>query len=330
MKGLDVNSNGVVSLDLECTLSQKQIMALKSMPAADKTKYILSIMGISTSERLYVPRYRIRGTDRLQTKEVGSVLNQFKQLINPELTHNPLRQDVGHWVGVEIECFVPNTERASGFNQQRRRLEGLLRAAKVKRVNVKHDGSLSPGGDDSTGMELTLLLNTKYGLQDLSKLCGVLHEVGAYVNKSCGLHVHLDARQFRDGREVKTFGSYIERCLPVLQHMIPTSRRDNSYCKYGMSSSVSGDRYYMVNLAAWERYGTVEVRMHGGSVDFPKIANWISLLKSIVNAKPQTTVRTFQAFIDATNLPDALVAYCEKRIEKFTPGFTSPNIRQVG
>ncbi len=54
--------------------------------------------------------------------------------------------------------------------------------------------------------------------------------------------------------------------------------------------------------------------MHGGSINAPKIINWVKLLGVIAGANLKRDLRTFQDLIDIPGMNDTLVAYAEERI----------------
>ena len=148
------------------------------------------------------------------------------------------------------------------------------------------------------------------GLAQLETVCTVLHRLHAKLNKRCGLHVHHDAR---------TLSLEAWRCLitlyaeyePVLDSLMPPSRRNNPYCQSLLRSHslatltahcaaahslqqlsvlvYNGDRYYKVNLQSFWRHGTVEFRQHSGTVEYAKIAAWISLTQALVESARQRT-----------------------------------------
>lgn len=215
-----------------------------------------------------------------------------------------------------------------GSGDARGDLRAKIRAAKLSRVTVKEDGSLDD--DEGVGVEVTLVYNTAHGHGKLQKLLEVLNSAGAWVNDTCGLHVHLDMRHARveaqkagfgdDLELVREYGERIGRALPVLKYMVPSSRRDNQYCQLGVSD-FDGERYYAVNLTAFEKFQTIEVRLHSGTTDFDKISNWIDLLKLIVKSPNARPLRSFQDLLDVTQMPDSLVAYVEKRLQLHGPEF---------
>jgi hypothetical protein len=195
-------------------------------------------------------------------------------------------------------------------------MEGLRKVLKdsgITRCQVKYDGSVEDS--DAHGIEVTILFNTKTGWSKLDSLCEILNDYNAYVNKTCGLHVHLDVRHLKPAK-AKLMGRRLNRALPVLKYLVDKSRHNNSYCNLGMSGfSRNADRYYAINMTSYFKFKTIEVRLHGGSTNFDKIKSWIEILQ-FVSARPMPkTGLNFQDLIDM-GLPEHLIEYADKRITK--------------
>jgi len=141
------------------------------------------------------------------------------------------------------------------------------------------DGSVChPNG---SGELVSPILSGLAGLQEVARAVGALEEAGAKVNRSCGLHVHVNARDFSVAERIAVLRRYAQFETDIDQ-MMPASRRGNAntYCQ-GVSSYVSYTnihhfaRHLKVNLTAFDRHGTVEFRQHAGTVNSTKINNWI-------------------------------------------------------
>jgi hypothetical protein len=315
--------NGKVSVARERVLTAKQLMTLSKMSGRTKAQWLATLLGIS-KERVWVPRIKSEaGRDVLAGKSKNSILNMLSHLTATNVNHAPTRNDLGQWVGVEIECFIPagcsrddeESEYYDGEREAKTRLRRAIEDARIKRCQIKGDGSLSCS--EGYGIEITLLINTKFGWTDLEKLCSVLSKHGCYVNRTCGLHVHFDARAMEKAGARK-FGRSIGAALPILSKMVPPSRRANTYCRLGVSR-FNGDRYYAVNLTAFRKYGTVEIRLHSGTTDLTKIRNWIELLQLVGNGGLTQPITDLQVLMDRLNMPDRLIEYVERRTSEFTP-----------
>lgn len=208
------------------------------------------------------------------------------------------------------ECDGLSSSNSSDLSS----LRDQLKKAQVANCSVRTDGSLSSGG-----LEVCILFDASKGFKKLEKLCKVLADNGATVDSSCGLHVHLDYHGFSK-TQVLAIGRHFEKFLPVLSQLVPASRRSNNYCKLKACDS---DRYSAINLTAFSKHKTIEVRLHSGTTSFEKIKNWVELLICIKNRydrkRPFTGVNNFQRFMDVLALPPHLTAYYDKRLQKFNP-----------
>ena len=83
----------------------------------------------------------------------------------------------------EIECLIPSELKPESI---------LMRGALYKHVSVHGDGSVE-GDSGYQGIEYVVLCRAN-DLGPLAELCSRLRSVGAKVNRTCGLHVHLDCR----------------------------------------------------------------------------------------------------------------------------------------
>jgi len=159
--------------------------------------------------------------------------------------------------------------------------------------------------DASCGYELVSPpLKGDEGFRQLKIACEVLNELGAKVDRRCGLHVHHDARDFSVDTFKRVFALYI-RYEDSIDELLPRSRRgsNNSYCKSlkgydalemlkqvrrcttveRLSRVYNNDRYYKINLQSYRRHGTIEFRQHSGTVEYEKIKHWIVLTQAIIN-----------------------------------------------
>ena len=178
---------------------------------------------------------------------------------------------------------------------------------------IVHDGSISPSGEDDIGREFV----TRGGLSgdelylSINNITSILANRGWYVNKSCGLHVHIDARDLR-ARQLAYILAVAKLCEPVLYKMVPPSRSNTRWAKripmsiedilrihdeedfidawyrsHGTSPSMekyNDSRYCGVNMHSRVIHGSIEFRHHSGTLNPEKIINWIEICQSIVKA----------------------------------------------
>lgn len=285
--------------------------------------------------------------DKLAIKKPLSIWGMQDALFNPNKSHAPSKLDAGQWIGVEIECFIPCEKFGDGNdycesycdnhedeccncgcdhdcnrndNNYLSELANYIKNEKIKRVSVKDDGSI----DEDEGYfsaELTITFN-RNDRTPLERLCKLLNKLGARVNKSCGMHVHLDQRDIYQGDEslptlVTKRAKNLGACLPYFSKLVPKSRLTNHFCQLGVSRMV-GQRYWAINLTALRKYKTIEVRMHSSTTDFEKINNWIDLL--LLTSRNETKlpqIKTLDDLCMNVNVPEKLIAYLEAREAKF-------------
>lgn len=193
----------------------------------------------------------------------------------------------------------------------------LIKNAGIKGCHVKSDGSIeTPDNSDYFGVEIAVLTTD---FKNLEKLCALLKSLGAQINASCGLHVHLDARKMVDDKNQLSATSLanLNNSQLVLFRMLPKSRSTSSFCKKGYSYS---NRYSAINLTSLSKFNTVEIRMHSGTIDFTKIVNWAMILRSIFfhDVKSETEFTSVTELCKFFGLDKDLKKYMLSRQNKFT------------
>ncbi len=130
------------------------------------------------------------------------------------------------------------------------------------------------------------------GLEDVVRVLSVLDAIGR-VDVSCGIHVHVGASDLSDAgvRRLVRLADDAWRNRGV-RYLVSPSRRANQYCRALLAETVrqavdgervrypsrhTQDRYQWLNLAPLrpDSYGTVEFRLHQGSLDGEKVAAWV-------------------------------------------------------
>lgn len=218
------------------------------------------------------------------------------------------------YVGVEIECFAPC--------KKARIAQLLIRHEVADYVHLKNDWSIDPDdcprchgdgclecpcdcqnceatidcpceGDFNRPLafELAILAPQKGYAHIITEVCKILAQVEAKVNTSCGLHVHLDMRS----RSAPHCLENLLRVQELLFKLNPKERRTGTYSVpvkkvAGMwwptvEQAKALGHYAGINASALDKHGTIEVRMHSGSVKASEINCWIDLLIRIVDNK---------------------------------------------
>ena len=182
-------------------------------------------------------------------------------------------------------------------------------------ANAVHDGSIrAPHGMSSA--EVICLLNRDEMEPRLFRLCAALGKLGFGTNKSCGLHVHLDARHLSLD-EVCARAKIINKWLAAMQELVPLSRRDNSYCGFGVSRT---ERYRAVNVTSHGKHGTLEIRLHSSTINYQKILAWIRLVELLFSiGKPPKFGLGCMATLETLPLAEYERAYWRARHVQLNP-----------
>ena len=174
------------------------------------------------------------------------------------------------------------------------------------------DNSLTEGRR-GPGIEfVSPILHGEEGFATIAKVCDVLRQNKFDVDKSCGLHVHVDVRRPTplDLPASRRLAMLYTESEEILDTVMPPSRR-KSACNFAQSLlhpninehlSVAEDataiarllhgnvpnrfgrvtrstdmlqwKFVKLNFCTSWKYGTVEFRHHAGTIDETKICNW--------------------------------------------------------
>ena len=233
--------------------------------------------------------------------------------------------------GVEIEAYNCTRDRlareltAAGISVQ---VEGYNHTDHADHWKLVTDASLH---GNNTFELVSPILHGEQGLEELEKVCWVLDLCDVKVNDSCGLHVHMDTAEF----DLQTWKNLIltyKRLEGVIDHFMPHSRPNNTYCKRltaiteaainrastisDLRAAFSNNRYHKVNLEAYARHRTVEFRQHGGSTNFTKMSAWIHFLAKMITFAKQGMVQTGTTLQSIPFLSESEKLYFKLRTKK--------------
>ncbi|MAQ49077.1 MAG: hypothetical protein CL720_05110 [Chloroflexi bacterium] len=154
------------------------------------------------------------------------------------------------------------------------------------------------------------------GIEELRKVCEALNSVeGVTVNRSCGLHVHLDCNDL-SMNDIRTVYERYAEYEGQIDLVMPQSRRGRTQwaasitdrkgvlrnCGTKQQGAMVLGRYYKVNLTNIATRGAIEFRQHSGTTEFRKIVNWLCFLQKFVEksvavagnvTRPKTKSRWF-------------------------------------
>jgi len=198
----------------------------------------------------------------------------FKKVARHRVNSMRKPGNTSNHVGVEIEFFSAYS-RDDIVNR-------LIDAKLSKHARIMSDVSISAEDDKPCGLELCIVAPEDKINSVLEKACDVLNDIDAATNDSCGLHVHLDARN----RNKKLLFHNLVKCQDLLFRMTNSTRRSNRYCEKQTSpewDSAPSSHYSAINKGAYDKHRTIEIRMHQGTVNFSDVKRWVLFLNKIAN-----------------------------------------------
>ncbi len=229
--------------------------------------------------------------------------------------------------GVEIECtnvmrndlIINGTRKGLSV-----RSEGYNHADNQHYYKIVSDSSLE---GVNTNEVVSPILQGNDGLNSLKRLCEALNEIGAKVNKSCGLHVHIGAANMTDAHYTNIIRNY-QRLESIIDSFMPESRRGNNsrWCrslrgfdfsccttKDSVCRTMNGDRYHKVNACAYFRHQTIEFRQHSGTTDYTKISMWIQFLAELIKYSEKNEITSCNSIDEIPFLNAEQKAYFNNR-----------------
>jgi hypothetical protein len=221
------------------------------------------------------------------------------------------------FLGIEIEHFQScNTESIR---------ESFLNERLHKHVCIGTDGSIRPPRGQY-GAE-TRILCREDELEDVVvRTCRALAENSANVNRSCGMHVHIDCRH----REPQLLWQRLRNAQDLLFNLVSVFRRKNGYAARVENGTdfyhaQGAERYSAINADAYRKHRTIEVRLHGGTTNAQKIIHWTKLLIAIADAElPHGLPPTLAEIAQVLSLTPATAAFLEMRLRHFNRGDSVP------
>ena len=187
-----------------------------------------------------------------------------------------------------------------------------------RNVQFVSDGSVSPAEGQASPTEKEVRISLEWGnVKRLYETCKFLRDAGAVVNRTCGMHVHLDSRHLTAAAE-RTRRIRLISALPWLLELVPVSRRTNRYCwpNHLPNPPLSEARYRAINPKSYSRHKTPEIRLGSGTIDPDKIINWATMLKYIADQRKR--FNTFESFLKS-DAPQHIKIWAVLRRDKFFP-----------
>lgn len=249
-----------------------------------------------------------------------------------------LSADSNRTFGVEIECIFPTNESINEFIDDINNNSNL----EIRFVGYNHttsaawkmvtDASVRSTTKPGIGREVVSpILKGADGKRQLKTILECMKKHGVYINKTCGLHVHFGAKDFK-AADFRKLAHIYKQHEAEIDKMVSPSRRGqcgNQYCQ-GLDhishwqiencasvrqlDSKLGGRYHKINFAAFVRHGTVEFRQHQGSIDFEKISQWIDFGMCMMRWAKYSKVSYSAPLFDGCEFSANACTYWERRI----------------
>ncbi len=170
---------------------------------------------------------------------------------------------------------------------------------------AKYDCSVS-------GMEfISPILYGDEGLEEVEFFCDLASDKAFDVDDNCGYHLHLDVRD-ETTVQLRHIAYAYAKSYAAWRNLVSSYRaNDCNYChapSYSASSiktcrrikdfMARTDRYNYLNLYAFERLGTVEVRLHDASLHAKTINYWVIAHTRFIDAVHDMTYAEIDALFD--------------------------------
>jgi hypothetical protein len=231
----------------------------------------------------------------------------MKKYANEQLAPSVVTGREEKTVGIEIEFFGVNYRtvvaslKQAGINVQ---WEGYTHQV-TSGWKLVYDASVTSTGTGlNKGLELVSPPLTVEAMRSqLKVITTVLNQLGAKVDKTCGVHVHHDVNDYTFADFKNLFVAYDKHSQHIDEIMPMTRRRAyqlnawTGYCEPISETELEAiknaesiqditqimrQRYRVLNFTSFVKYGTIEFRQHAGSTDFDKLMNWIMITQKMV------------------------------------------------
>jgi hypothetical protein len=172
---------------------------------------------------------------------------------------------------------------------------------------------------------------------------------GATVNKQCGLHVHLGADEYGTEGIAKLVWNW-NLAHATIGGLVAKSRLDNRFCRpvplgeldFWCESVRNGSirnagihgRYYSLNLNAYQTHGTVEFRLHHGTLNGAKVEAWAKFVSAMARfskagfllntaddwhqpeSRFESVIRLLDGLVTASALDEVTASFLKGRAEE--------------
>ena len=154
-------------------------------------------------------------------------------------------------------------------------------------------------GSVSSGAEVVSPILNPARLNEAHKVTKALKDHGARVDRATGFHVHIGLNAFTNQESIAQFIRNYYAMHHAIAALVAPSRLNNRYCAVlpqsvaerqaeftaqGQSGAFNGNRYTSLNLESMHRHGTVEIRLHQGTLNGVKAIAWSQFIAGLIDA----------------------------------------------
>lgn len=234
------------------------------------------------SDRMFGVEIEFNQTSR---SEVVEWLQSHSQVVNASV------QNYNHEVQLQWKLITDSSVSGAGVDCSNEQ------SCDCDYDDCDHDEDLYEG----CGLEaVSPILKGKNGFQQVADMVRAIKETGGAVDRTCGLHVHHDARDMSPEAIAYMLDLYLSNQSEIDSMLAPSRRAsaNNQWCQGYDAQEREGlvqaakdrrnfsywNRYKTVNVTSYPKYGSIEFRQHQGTLNLQKIENWVRFGQAIVEA----------------------------------------------
>ena len=189
--------------------------------------------------------------------------------------------------GLEFEVAGISTSAASAALNR-----GGIECIEPNRQHQTHEKWSSVYDGSVRGAEVVSPILDELRLNEAATVSRLLLGAGGKVDRTTGFHVHIGAQGLSHDHIAQFYLNW-NLVHEAIGALVAASRLNNSYCKAvnaehaednaerirnGSIGDRRGDRYQSFNLEAYQRHGTLEIRLHQGTLNGSKAIAWAKFI----------------------------------------------------
>lgn len=199
--------------------------------------------------------------------------------------------------GIEVEAYVPSgmvsalkisLSMSFGQNGWADQFTSHKQRGEYKVWTLHYDGSLKTNSK-ITGVELVSPVfnfdEFDKAMESISLLLESIRAVGGFVNKQCGLHIHVGTVDSISLNKMHYINyNWLKWQDDIFAHL-PSHRRCNKYCKRNDSIyDLLSDRYRALNFTSLLMHETLEFRLFAASLNYYRVVACIKLVRDFMHS----------------------------------------------